>query len=115
MFRPGHPLHLVLGPMLWAGWFVALYASLSVVCSRIPPATSQGAMTWLNGILLLGTVIVALLLATLSYQCWRAASANSSGNGSREFIGRVSAGAYLLTASSTLILGVPVILLPPCI
>lgn len=72
-------------------------------------------MTLLNGALLVGTVIVAALLVTLSYRCWRVVSANASDTSNRSFISRVSAGVYLLTASSTLVLGVPIVLLPPCI
>lgn len=115
MFRPCHPLHLVLGPMIWAGWFVAIYASLSVVCSLMPPATSQGAITWINGMLLVLTALVALLLVILGCRCWRHASANTRVTCNRRFISKVSAGVYLLTAFSTLMIGVPVVLLPPCI
>lgn len=115
MFRPFHPLHLVLGPTIWAGWFVALYASLSVVCALAPPATSQGAMTWINGLLLVLTVSVTLLLMTLAYRCWREVSAGTSTTCNGAFISKVSAGVYLLTASATLMIGLPVVLLPPCI
>lgn len=114
MIRPGHPLHLVLGPTIWATWFVVLYASLSVACSLVPPAASQGAMTWLNALLLVLTVLVTLLLAILAWRCWRNASGNTDGTGDRAFVSKVAAGVYLLSASSTLVIGVPVVLLPPC-
>lgn len=115
MFRPFHPLHLVLGPTIWSGWFVALYAGLSVACRLVPPAATRGAVTWINGLLLVLTVSVTLLLVFLAWRCWRAASADTGVPCNGPFISRVSAGVYLLTASSTVMIGLPVVLLPPCI
>lgn len=115
MFHPNHPLHLVLGPIIWAGWFVGLYASLSVACSLTPPAASQGALTWINGTLLVLTGLVGLLLMALGYRCWRHASAAAGAGCARPFVSRVASGIYLLTAVSTFTLGVPMLLLPPCI
>ena len=115
MFRPNHPLHLVLGPTLWAVWFVVIYAGLSVACRLSPPAADQGAMTWISGLLLLMTVLVILLLLILGRWCWREASTNPSLSRNRRFISRVSAGAYLVMAISSFLIGVPIILLPPCL
>ena len=115
MLRPCHPVHLVLGPAIWVGWFAVLYASMSVTCSLIPPAASQGAMTWINALLLVLTILVTLLLTSLGYCCWRYASANGGGWTDRPFTSRVAAGVYLLTAYSTLMIGMPVVFLPPCL
>ncbi len=106
------PLHLVLGPIIWAGWFVTMYAGLSVACSVAPPAPGARSATWLNGGLLVLTLVVAAWLSLAGWRCWRQATAGDPVDG--YFIGRVSAGAYLLLAASTLMIGAPVILLPPC-
>lgn len=111
-FRASHPVQLVLGPIVWALWFVAIYAGLSVACSVAPPEASKGAVTWLNGALLVLTLLVTLVLAGASVWCWRASRQGST----REvFFTRVSAAVYLLTAGSTLLIGAPVLVLPPCL
>lgn len=115
MLRPCHPVHLVLGPTIWAGWFAALYAGMSVSCSLIPPAASQGAMTWINAALLAPTVLVGLLLAVLGRRCWRHASVNRGNTADRPFTSNVAASVYLLTATSTLMIGLPLFFLPPCL
>lgn len=113
MFRRLHALHLVLGAIIWSGWFVLMYISLSVVCSLMPPATSQGAMTWINGKLLLLTLLVFLWLLVFGYHSWQNATTSISAN--QRFIGQVSAGVYLLFAVAVLMIGMPVIILPPCV
>lgn len=115
MLRPFHPLHpfqLVLGPIIWALWFVAVYATLSVGCSVAPPAVDSGAVTWLNGALLILTALVTLLLAGAAVWCWRASSQGSNGE---RFFSRVAASIYLLMAVATFLGGTPIVVLPPCL
>lgn len=112
MPRASHPVHLVLGPTIWALWFVVIYAALSVVCHVAPPAVDKGAGTWLNGALLALTLVVTALLLGAGVQCWRA---SRKGDPDAHFFTRVSAGAYLLSAASVLLIGATVIGLPPCL
>lgn len=112
MFRACHPLQLVVGPIIWALWFVTIYAALSVVCSAAPPVADTGPFTWLNGLLLVLTLLTTLLLVVAGARCWRA---SRTGSAREEFFTRVSAGVYLLTAASTLLIGMPVAVLPPCL
>ena len=111
MAEPGHPLQLVLGPLTWAAWFVVMYAGLSLGCTLAPPA-GQGAVTWLNGLLLAATLVVTLLLLACALRCWRA---SSTAEAQRWFVSRVAAGIYLYSAVSTLLVGAPVVVLPPCL
>ena len=110
-FHPSHPFQLVLGPIIWAVWFVTLYATLSVTCNVAPPAVDRGALTWLNGALLILTVLVTVALAGAARWCWRASRHNAN---QERFFSRVAAGIYLLMAVSTLLGGLPIVLLPPC-
>lgn len=111
MFTPTHPLQLVLGLIIWSAWFVLIYAVLSVACSVMPPANIASPVNWINALLLVLTVITTLLLAFFSMRCWRArAIAGNSG-----FTARVAACVYLIGAVSTLAIGIPVLILPPCV
>lgn len=112
---PFHPLHLVLGLIIWAAWFVAMYGGLSVACSVASPAPADGAQTWINAALLALTLVITVLLLIQGYRCWRASSSAENGGRSRRFISRVAAGVYLLSAIATLMIGLPVIALPPCL
>ncbi len=112
MLRAGHSAQLVLGPIIWALWFVVIYAALSVVCSVAPPAAGNGPLTWLNGGLLLLTVLVSLLLFGVGLRCWRASRKAES---EARFFSRTAAGTYVLSGVATLLIGVPIMVLPPCL
>lgn len=112
MMSPSHPLHLVLGPIIWAIWFALMYAVLSVVCQVAPPSASLGALTWLNAKLLVLTLLVTLLLLVPALRCWRASGELAA---HQRFMARVSAAVYLLSAASTVAVGLPVLVLPPCL
>jgi hypothetical protein len=106
-----HPLELVLGLVVWSAWFVALYGGLSLACAYVPPDPRAGAATWLNTTLAAFTFIVAAWLAGRAYACWREAPAARA---RRRFVAMVAAGVYASAAIATLVVGVPVLLLPPC-
>jgi len=111
MFTPTHPFQLVLGLIIWSAWFVLIYAVLSVGCSFSPPTNITSPMNWINGLLVVLTIITTLLLTFFSRRCWRArAIAGNSG-----FTARVAACVYLIGAVSTLAIGIPVLVLPPCV
>ncbi|HEY8386905.1 MAG TPA: hypothetical protein VIK82_11870 [Porticoccaceae bacterium] len=111
LMHPGHPVQLVLGPVLWAAWFVIVYAGLSQACAFAPPL-AQGAFTWVNGLLLALTLGVTLILVACAWRCWEAAA---SAKAQALFVTRVAAGIYLFSAVSTLVVGAPVVVLPPCL
>lgn len=111
LVQPGHPLQLALGPLVWAAWFVVMYSGLSLGCAFAPPL-GQGAATWLNGLLLVLTLVVTLALLACALRCWRASATAAS---RRVFVPRVAAGIYLYSAISTLLVGAPVAVLPPCL
>ncbi|RUO25942.1 hypothetical protein CWE09_04235 [Aliidiomarina minuta] len=107
-----HPLHLVLGLVVWSVWFVALYGGLSVACEVAPPAAEAGALTWINASLLVLTLATTGVLLLLAWASLRAAPALKS---NRRFILRIAAAIYLLSALSALFIGLPVVILPPCV
>lgn len=112
-----HPLHLVVGLTLWFAWFCVVYAGLSVACAVAPPASEAGPFNRVNAGLLLLTVLTTAVLAGAARHCRRAARQLPAGTppGSRRFVADVSAGLYALSAVSTLLVGVPLIFLPPCL
>ncbi len=110
MRSPSHPLQLPMGLIIWSLWFVIMYASLSVACAFVPPDSALGPRTWINGLLLILTLVVTLLLTLLAVRNWRA-----PGDGHRRFVARVSAGIYFAAAIATLGVGLPVVALPPCV
>lgn len=116
MLSPYHPMQLALGLIVWAVWFVVLYGGLSVACVLAPPPVEQGAYTWINGALLLGTLLVTALLLYWAYGCWKTARANIERDGaSRRLIVRVAMGVHLAGALASFSVGAVVITLPPCV
>lgn len=111
MFSPTHPLQLVLGLIIWSIWLVLIYTILSVTCSVAPPADSFSALTWVNGALFILTIVTTALLAFFASRCWRAPAKP----GNRRFVARVAAGIYLAGAMAVLAVGLPVLVLPPCL
>jgi hypothetical protein len=111
-----HPLQLVLGLTVWLVWFGVAYGSLSVACAVAPPAPERGAYTWVNAGLLLLTLATALGLAWAAWAAHRAARRAAGPQAPRERFLAWSASALHATAmASTLVVGVPLALLPPCI
>jgi hypothetical protein len=120
MARGPHPLHLVSGLTAWSAWFVAAYGGLSLACRLRPPGADEGAATWINAALLALTLltVAALLLGALA--CWRARRptpgepSDAGTTPRRRFVAPVAAGLYLAAAVSTLVVGLPIVVLPPC-
>lgn len=110
-----HPLQLVIGPTIWFVWFSVAYGALSVACSAAPPEATEP-VAWLNGPLLAATVVTAAALAAAAAWTGRAAHGLSATGAPRErFIARVATGLYVISAVSTLALGLPMAWLPPCV
>jgi hypothetical protein len=112
-----HPLHLVLGLTLWFAWFCVVYAGLSVACAVAPPAPETGPFNGLNAGLLVLTVLTSLLLGWAARRCWRDAQQfpARSPPGRKRFVADASAALYALAAVSTLLVGLPLLVLPPCL
>lgn len=111
MFAPTHPLQLALGLIIWSVWFVLIYSVLSIGCAFATLDNSVSPVNWLNALLLVLTLITTALLGYLAWHCWRAPTPP----GNHRFIARVAAGIYLVGAISTFAIGLPVLVLPPCL
>jgi len=112
-----HSLQLLLGLVVWALWFVAVYGGLSVACSVLPAPAERGPFGWVNGVLLALTVATAAFLAGAAFACGRAASRidPSTEHGVRQFIARAATALYAIAAFSTLFVGLPLLVIWPCV
>ena len=111
-----HPLHMVLGFSLWLVWFGVVYGGLAVACAVHAPEASRGPMTWINGGFLLFTLAVAALLAALAWTTGRAAARMPPGQAARDrFVAITATALNAAAAGSTVVVGLPLALLPPCL
>lgn len=113
--QPGHPAQLVLGFSIWSIWFIAMYAGLSVVCQFTAPAPQDGAANWLNYMLWGLTSAVITLLLLMAWRGWRYCRSVPHGSRTLRFVGYVSTVLYVMAALATLLGGLPVLVLAPCI
>lgn len=120
--KASHPMQLVLGLCVWSVWFVALYGGMSVACALAPPAQEVGAVNWLNGSLALLTLATAAVLGYAAFRCWRSAAVSAPTELDKHapqrptrFITRIAAGLHCFSAAATLAVGLPLLLLPPCV
>lgn len=105
LLAASHPMHLVLGLVIWSLWFIAIYGGLSVYCSVAEDHPASGIFHPLNIGLLIFTAITCVKLAVLATWCWR----NTKG-----FPGRVSAMLYVAALIATIAVAAPIVYLPPC-
>lgn len=105
-----HPLHAILGLVIWSLWFVALYGGQGVGCALAPPPVEDGAATWLNAALGLFTLLIVALLVGLALFSWRSAAPGSP----QRFLLRLAAGVHLIGALATAFIGLTLLSLPPC-
>lgn len=105
-----HPLHCILGLVIWALWFAVLYAVQGAGCALAPPPPELGAATWLNGALGLFTALTVVLLLGLALFSWRSAPSGSP----QRFVLRLAAGVHLVGALATAFIGLTLLGLPPC-
>lgn len=112
-----HPMQLVLGLSAWAVWFVVVYGGLSVACAVAPPAARLGAFNAVNGVLGLITLATTALLGYAAWRCGRAARHLPGGEDSprRRFIAAAGAALHVIAAVSTAFVGLPLLVLPPCV
>ncbi|MEX2474169.1 hypothetical protein [Marinobacter sp.] len=111
------PIHLVLGLVIWSGWFVLLYGGLSVACEFAPPDTSQGARTWVNFLMIALAILLTGVLLYVSYRCsqWGLGSVPDPPGSPRAFIRKMALSVYLISAAGAFALAIPVMVLPPCV
>ncbi|MEH6386981.1 hypothetical protein [Pseudomonas profundi] len=116
MFSISHPIQLVMGLIIWSGWFAVLYGLQGIGCNVAPPAAELGPWTWINALLLGLGACVTLLLLIAAYRCWKAGPDTSATEDShRKFIARISGGIYLLSAVAAAAVTLPVVIYPPCV
>jgi hypothetical protein len=114
MLAPTHPLQLGLGLVIWSAYFVAIYAGMSVGCAVAPPDEVHGPWTWINGVLLLLTLVTTAVLLYWSRACWRA-PARAGVDQHRHFVARMGAAVHLIAAGAVVAVGAPLLVLPPCV
>lgn len=112
-----HPVHLFLGLVIWFFfWFVLLYGGKGIACEVAPPPLSSGVFNWLNGLFLVLTLVATALMAIWTWLYWRSYQASKSeADESARFITTISIGVYAASTLSTLAVGLPVIVIPPCV
>lgn len=117
MISPRSSWHLILGPTLWGIWFIAIYGGLSAACAVAPPQPEQGPWNWINLALWALTLATVALLVFGAWHCRRAtpAKASLSSSSPPRFVPSLAAGLYLMSALATLFIGLPTLVLPPCI
>ncbi len=127
MLSPFHPMQLAWGLLVWAAWFAIIYGGMSVGCNLGAPDPERGPTTLINLALLIFTIAVGLWLLYSSWGCWKAMKqiksappvSRSQGavqySNPKRFIASLGFGVNLLAGLSTLLVGLPVLLLAPCL
>lgn len=110
-----HPMQIVLGLIIWAVWFVVIYGGIGVVCGVAPPPVEQGALTWINGLMLVLGIAFAAYLGHRSWLCYKAAPEFGAGDPHGRFISRIASFVYGFAAVASLGIALPVVLFPPCV
>lgn len=117
--HPLHPLHLVLGFALWLVWFGLLYGAHGVGCALAPPPVQQGPFTVLNVLLGVWTLIFfagfAVAAAAVARAALRQRPGSADGTPIARFVTPAAAVLYGACAVSTLVVGLPVLVVPPCV
>ncbi|MCK0537377.1 hypothetical protein [Alcanivorax quisquiliarum] len=115
MSSPYHPMQLVFGLAIWAVWFVMIYAGLSIACEHLVEMEG-GTLSWVNLVLMAFTMLTCGLLLFLAHRTWRDARPSWRDQSSAgRFIVRTAVMLNLVAALVTLAVGLPVVMLPPCL
>ncbi|MBB3102336.1 hypothetical protein [Azomonas macrocytogenes] len=115
LISPFHPLQIPVGLLVWCLWFMAFYGGLSVACSVSPPNPANGPFTWLNGCLGLFTLATFTFLARMAWKAWSLARTSEELDERQLVVTRLAGYVYTVAALATLLMGVPLIQLPPCV
>lgn len=111
MLSPFHPIQLALGLIVWACYFVFVYALVSVACEQVAPPPGDSPLNWLNVTLLAVTFTVALALL---YQARRGCRVTAAAAAPR-FVNRIGVAIYTAAALATVGTGLPALVLTPCL
>lgn len=115
MSSPYHPMQLVFGLAIWAVWFVMIYAGLSLACEYVGSAESDS-LSWINLVLMAFTMLTCGLLLFLAHRTWRDARLTwRDQRPASRFIVRTAVLLDLVAALVTLAVGLPAVMLPPCL
>lgn len=109
-----HPLHLVIGFIIWSLWFIGVYGGVSLACMASATPETLTATSWINIVLMIFTLLTVAVLLILAYKCWREPVPEGAKK-QHHFTLRLSAALYLSAAISTLAVGLPILALPPCL
>lgn len=105
-WRADQPWQLVLGPVVWSLWFVAVYGGQALACRAGPPAPAIGA-----GLL----AFTAIVGAGLAWAAWRGmVAARHAPAGVGRFLARTGAALHAVAALSTAFVGLPILWVPAC-
>jgi hypothetical protein len=117
VWPPVHPLHLVIGLTIWFLWFSLLYGGVALACVVAPPAPPHTVFNAISAAGLAFTGATVLLFAWAGYAAWRAGGAVQEGPGAvrSRFVARLSAALYGVAAVSTVAVGLPLLVVPPCV
>ncbi|QJR82632.1 hypothetical protein CA267_018675 [Alteromonas pelagimontana] len=107
-----HPWHITAGLVIWAVWFVAIYGGLSVACVVSPPPPDSGVFNWINAALMISTLVTSAYLAWCALLCWRRMQDSVK---QARFTLRLAAAVYLVGCLATLAVGVPTMVIVPCL
>jgi len=113
---PNHPLHLVIGFTIWSLWFIVIYSGLSLSCMAVHDPALRGPFSGINWGLFIFTLLTTLFLLWLAYLCRPRDSGPSEVVPELpKFIRWMASAAYLCAAVATLAVGLPALVLPPCL
>lgn len=114
----GHPVQLLTGLTLWFVWLCLVYGGAAIACAVAPPPVQAGPWNWVNGALLALTVFFAGGFLVAAWRSARAAAALTGaeqGMARRRFFAFVAAVLHGVAAVSTVVVALPLLVLPPCI
>lgn len=123
MFSPLHPLQLALGLLVWAVWFSVVYSVIGIACGM----ESLRNHTLVNVVLVAFTLLVAGYLLWCAYRCrkcWSALERSGESEAAESapgpkypaaFMASLAFGINALAGSSTLLVGLPLVLFLPCV
>jgi MFS family permease len=120
--HPVHPWHLAAGFVLWLVWFALLYGAQGIGCAVAAPPAQQGSATGINVLLGLWTLafffgfaVAAVLMARVASRQGRQGWDEVEPSPLARFVAPTAAVLYGACAVCTLVVGLPVLVVPPCV
>lgn len=110
-----HPIQLALGLIIWSVWFVFLYATVSISCANDIPI-DKGPLPWINAVLIICSILVAILLGYMAYVGKKALSTKKTYYSRvTRFIIWVGVGVNMVALCSTISIAFMLLFYPPCL